>query len=189
MSARSSGSASHSLSASTVQKLPSLPASGRWLSPTLPENLACRVSDTALCGSPCARPGGLRLETRRSKQYNQQIWGVRQPPDRLRMPHPVPAPPPAGQLARLRPAAAPTHRSGHSQPPDRLRLNSEHQLPPRTGQRHLEQQNRRARVTSLREVRQRSQRMCEGLGLLQPWGLREQRGSRRQEARVDRRAG
>ncbi|MFT5682164.1 MAG: hypothetical protein ACI8RZ_003082 [Myxococcota bacterium] len=103
--------ASHSLSASILKKLPTSPASGRLLPPGPPENLACGASDTAHYGLPLRAPG--RTETPGKAIQNNtinKIRGGRQPPDRLRRTHPVPTPLHAGQLARLRPAAALTQR-------------------------------------------------------------------------------
>jgi hypothetical protein len=60
-------------------------------------------------GSPCARPGGLRLQIRRSKQYNQQNWGLGSHLTGFVGLTPSPCRSPNRQSARLRPALVELH--------------------------------------------------------------------------------
>ncbi|MFT5686261.1 MAG: hypothetical protein ACI8RZ_007217 [Myxococcota bacterium] len=90
-------SALHSLSASTVVRLPMSPASGRLLPPGPPENLAWtegvpRPSDTAHYGCPLRAPGRTETPELAIQTIQSTKLGGRQPPDRLRRTHPVPAP-------------------------------------------------------------------------------------------------
>jgi hypothetical protein len=80
--------------------LPFSQASGRLLPPGPPENLACGPCSTAHYGVPLRAPG--RTETPDQAIQNNtinKIRGKRQPPDRLRMPPPVPVPLPESTIS------------------------------------------------------------------------------------------